>query len=203
MRIYYCETTIGISFCFSSIIFIFYHILNLTKMKNYLFLFIVYSLFVTPNLCAQNLSTNEVFDVLSKWEGNWRSIVLFEESVWIEESFETRGISESNLILSNNYLEMNVYNGNETSKHIIRYDQNSKQFNRWEFKSDGGTNFWVGKWSQIKETMTWTYVDFTNTEIRGEIIETFSSNNTINVNVAMKDKKGNNLLRISSKANKI
>lgn len=172
-------------------------------MKKYLFLFIVYPLFVTSNLCAQNLSKNEVFDVLSKWEGNWRSIILFEESVWVKESFETRGISESNLILSNNYLEMNVFNENEASKHIIRYDQNSKQFNRWEFKSDGGTNFWVGKWSQSKETMTWTYVDFTNAEIRGEITETFSSNNTINVNIAMKDKKGNNLLRISSKANKI
>ena len=112
-------------------------------------------------------------------------------------------MSESNLILSNNYLEIKVYNGNETGKHIIRYDQDSKQFNRWEFKSDGGTNFWIGKWNQSKETMTWNYVDFTNTEIRGEIIETFISNNTINVNVVMKDKKGNNLLRISSKANKI
>jgi hypothetical protein len=172
-------------------------------MKKYLFIFIVYPLFVTSNLCAQNLSKNEVFDVLSKWEGNWRSIILFEESVWVKESFETRGISESNLILSNNYLEMNVINENEASKHIIRYDQNSKQFNRWEFKSDGGTNFWVGKWNHSKETMTWTYVDFTNSEIRGEIIETFSSNTTINVNIAMKDKKGNNLLRISSKANKI
>jgi hypothetical protein len=172
-------------------------------MKKIIFLLIVQALFITPNLFGQNLSKNEVFDVLSKWEGNWKSIVLFEVSVWVTESFETRGISESNLILSNNYLEMNVYNGNETSKHIIRYDQNSKQFNRWEFKNNGGTNFWVGKWSQIKETMTWNYVDFTNAEITGEIIETFSSNNTINVNVVMKDKKGNNLLRISSKANKI
>ena len=172
-------------------------------MKKIIFLLIAYPLFVTSNLFAQNLSKNEVFDVLSKWEGNWKSIVVFEESVWVTESFETRGISESNLILSNNYLEMNVYNGNETSKHIIRYDQNSKQFNRWEFKSDGGTNFWIGKWSQSKETMTWNYVDFTNAEIRGEIIETFSSFNKINVNVVMKNKKGNNLLRISSKANKI
>ncbi len=172
-------------------------------MKKIIFLFVVYPLFVTSNLFAQNLSKNEVFDVLSKWEGNWKSIVVFEKSVWVTESFEARGISESNLILSNNYLEMNVYNGNETSKHIIRYDQNSKQFNRWEFKSDGGTNFWIGKWSQSKETMTWTYVDFTNADLRGEIIEAFSSNNTINVNVVMKDKKGNNLLRISSKANKI
>jgi hypothetical protein len=51
--------------------------------------------------------------------------------------------------------------------------------------------------------MTWNYIDFTNTEISGEIIETFSSVNTININVVMKDKKGNNLLHISSKANKI
>ena len=172
-------------------------------MKKIIFLIVVYPLFVTSDLCAQNLSKNEVFDVLSKWEGNWKSIVAFEESVWVTESFETRGISESNLILSNNYLEIKVYNGNETGKHIIRYDQDSKQFNRWEFKSDGGTNFWIGKWNQSKETMTWNYVEFTNTEIRGEIIETFISNNTINVNVVMKDKKGNNLLRISSKANKI
>ena len=172
-------------------------------MEKIIFLIVVYPLFVTSDLCAQNLSKNEVFDVLSKWEGHWKSIVAFEESVWVTESFETRGISESNLILSNNYLEIKVYNGNETGKHIIRYDQDSKQFNRWEFKSDGGTNFWIGKWNQSKETMTWNYVDFTNTEIRGEIIETFISNNTINVNVVMKDKKGNNLLRISSKANKI
>ena len=172
-------------------------------MKKIIFLIVVYPLFVTSDLCAQNLSKNEVFDVLSKWEGNWKSIVAFEESVWVTESFETRGISESNLILSNNYLEIKVYNGNETGKHIIRYDQDSKQFNRWEFKSDGGTNFWIGKWNQSKETMTWNYVDFTNTEISGEIIETFSSVNTININVVMKDKKGNNLLHISSKANKI
>ena len=51
--------------------------------------------------------------------------------------------------------------------------------------------------------MTWNYVDFTNTEIRGEIIEAFNIDNTININVVMKDKKGNKLLRISSKANKI
>ena len=98
---------------------------------------------------------------------------------------------------------MMTYNGNETSKHIIRYDQNSKQFNRWEFKSDGSNSFWTGKWNQNKKIMTWNYVDFINTEIRGEIIEAFNSDNTINVNVVMKDKKGNNLLQISSKANKI
>lgn len=172
-------------------------------MKKIIFLLIAYPLFVTSNLFAQNLSKNEVFDVLSKWEGKWRSIVTFEESVWVTENFETRGISESNLVLSNNYLEMKVSNGNETSKHIIRYDQDSKQFNRWEFKSDGGTNFWIGKWNQGKETMTWNYVDFSNAEIRGEIIEAFSSDNIINVSVVMKDKKGNNLLRISSLANKI
>ena len=172
-------------------------------MKKIIILLIVYPLFVTSNLCAQNLSKNEVFDVLSKWEGKWKSFVVFEESVWITKSFEARGISESNLILSNNFLEIKAYNGDETGKHIIRYDQGSKQFNRWEFKSDGGTNFWIGKWNQSKETMTWNYVDFTNTKIRGEIIETFSSDNTINVNVVMKDKKDNNLLRIYSKLNKI
>ena len=35
------------------------------------------------------------------------------------------------------------------------------------------------------------------------LIEAFNSDNTINVNVVMKDKKGNNILQISSKANKI
>ena len=61
--------------------------------------------------------------------------VVFEESVWISKSFETRGITDSKLILSNNYLEMMTYNGDETSKYIIRYDQNSKQFNRWNLKA--------------------------------------------------------------------
>jgi len=172
-------------------------------MKKIIFLFIVYPVFVTYNLYGQNLSKNEVFDVLSKWEGKWKNSVVFEESIWVSKSFETRGITDSKLILSNNYIEMMTYNGNETSKHIIRYDQNSNQFNRWEFKNDGSNTFWTGKWNQNKKIMTWNYVDFTNTEIRGEIIEAFNSDNTINVNVVMKDKKGNNLLQISSKANKI
>ena len=172
-------------------------------MKKIMFLLIVYPLFATSNLCAQNLSKNEVFDVLSKWEGKWKNSVVFEESIWVSKSFETRGITYSKLILSNNYIEMMTYNGNETSKHIIRYDQNSNQFNRWEFKNDGSNTFWTGKWNQNKKIMTWNYVDFINTEIRGEIIEAFNSDNTINVNVVMKDKKGNNLLQISSKANKI
>ena len=172
-------------------------------MKKIIFLLIVYPLFVTSNLYGQNLSKNEVFDVLSKWEGKWKNSVVFEESIWVSKSFETRGITDSKLILSNNYIEMMTYNGNETSKHIIRYDQNSNQFNRWEFKSDGSNTFWTGKWNQNKKIMTWNYVDFINTEIRGEIIEAFNSDNTINVNVVMKDKKGNNLLQISSKAKKI
>ena len=77
-----------------------------------------------------------MFDVLSKWEGKWKNSVVFEESVWISKSFETRGITDSKLILSNNYLEMMTYNGDETSKYIIRYDQNSKQFNRCLFFLD-------------------------------------------------------------------
>ena len=172
-------------------------------MKKIIFLLIVYPIFVTSNLYGQNLSKNEVFDVLSKWEGKWKNSVFFEESIWVSKSFETRGITDSKLILSNNYIEMMTYNGNETSKHIIRYDQNSNQFNRWEFKNDGSNTFWTGKWNQNKKIMTWNYVDFINTEIRGEIIEAFNSDNTINVNVVMKDKKGNNLLQISSKAKKI
>ena len=172
-------------------------------MKKIIFLLIVYPIFVTSNLYGQNLSKNEVFDVLSKWEGKWKNSVVFEESIWVSKSFETRGITDSKLILSNNYIEMMTYNGNETIKHIIRYDQNSNQFNRWEFKNDGSNTFWTGKWNQNKKIMTWNYVDFINTEIRGEIIEAFNSDNTINVNVVMKDKKGNNLLQISSKAKKI
>ena len=68
-------------------------------MKKIIFLFVVSHLFFTSNLCAQNLSKNEAFDVLSKWEGKWKSFVVFEESVWVTESFEIRGIFESNLIL--------------------------------------------------------------------------------------------------------
>jgi hypothetical protein len=47
-------------------------------MKKIIFLLIAYPLFVTSNLFAQNLSKNEVFDVLSKWEGKWKSFVVFE-----------------------------------------------------------------------------------------------------------------------------
>ena len=52
---------------------------SLKTNEKIIFLLIVHALFVTPDLFGQNLSKNEVFDVLSKWEGNWKSVVLFEE----------------------------------------------------------------------------------------------------------------------------
>ena len=61
---------------------------------------------------------------------------MFFESVWISKSFETRGITDSKLILSNNYLEMMTYNGDETSKYIIRYGSSID-----EFKSDCRNSF--------------------------------------------------------------
>ena len=34
---------------------------------------------------AQSLSVNEAFDVLTKWEGQWKNSAVFEESLWIRE----------------------------------------------------------------------------------------------------------------------
>ena len=69
-------------------------------------------------LNAQKLSKNDAFDILTKWQGKWENSAVFEKSIWITEKNETRGITEPNLILSNNYLEIMVYNENNTSKHI-------------------------------------------------------------------------------------
>ena len=98
---------------------------------------------------------------------------------------------------------MTAYSGSETNKHIVCYDQNSNQFNRWEFKSDSSNTFWTGKWNQRESTMTWSYIDFSSTGISGEIIEKFKSDEIINVKVIMKDKNGKQLLLITSKAQKI
>ena len=65
---------------------------------------------------AQPLSVNEAFDVLTKWEGQWKNSAVFEESVWIRDRVKTRGRTSSSLILSNNFLEINVNNGDNTSK---------------------------------------------------------------------------------------
>lgn len=172
-------------------------------MKKLILGIITATFFATGYINAQQLSKNDVFDVLSKWEGKWKNSVVFEESVWVPKSFETRGITDSKLILSNNYIEMTAYSGSETNKHIVCYDQNSNQFNRWEFKSDGTNTFWTGRWNQEGSTMTWSYIDFTSTGISGEIIEKFKSDEIINVKVIMKDKNGKQLLLITSKAQKI
>ena len=151
----------------------------------------------TGYLNAQKLSKNDAFDVLIKWEGKWKNSAVFEKSVWTSERIETRGTTDANLILSNNYLEIMVYN-DDTSKHIISYDQASNQFNRWEFKSDGSNTFWTGRWNNSDNSMTWDFIDFTNSGVSGEIIESFKSDKIIKTRVIMKDKDGNSLLRINS-----
>ena len=107
----------------------------------------------TGCLNAQKLSKNDAFDILTKWEGKWKNSAVFEKSIWITEKNETRGITETNLILSNNYVEIMVYNENNTSKHIIRYDQSSSQFNRWEFKSEWWFNNFCCKLFIKKENL--------------------------------------------------
>ena len=149
------------------------------------------------------MSKNSAFDILTKWEGKWTNKAVFEKSVWITERVETRGTSEANLILSNNYLEIMVYNDNDTTKHLICYDQISNQFNRWEFKNDGSNTFWTGKWKKSENSMTWNFIDFTNSGVNGKIIENFKSDEMIRIRVDMKDKSGRSLLKINSTKQKI
>ena len=156
----------------------------------------------TGYLNAQKLSKNDAFDVLIKWEGKWKNSAVFEKSVWTSERIKTRGTTDANLILSNNYLEIMVYN-DDTSKHIISYDQVSNQFNRWEFKSDGSNTFWTGNWNKADKSMTWNYIDFSNYGISGKIIENFKSDKIIKTRVMMNDKSGKSLLSINSTKEKI
>ena len=157
----------------------------------------------TRYLNAQKLSKNDTFDILIKWEGKWKNSAVFEKSIWIKERTKTRGITETNLILSNNYLEIMVYNDDNISKHIICYDQTTSQFNRWEFKSDGSNTFWTGKWDKADKSMTWNYIDFSNYGINGKIIENFNSKDIIKIKTVMKDKTEKTLLRINSIKKKI
>lgn len=166
------------------------------KMKNILHILLVMA-FNTIYINSQELSKNTAFDVLAKWEGKWQNSSVFEKSAWFSKSIETRGKTESSLILANNYLEVMVYNGNSISKHIIRYDQISKQFNRWEFKNDGSHSFWNGKWNDKEQTMSWNLIDFSNSGISGQIIETFYSNEKIKTKIFMEDKNGTSLLKIN------
>ena len=98
---------------------------------------------------------------------------------------------------------ININNGDNTSKHIICYDQNSKKFNRWEFKNDGANTFWIGKWNKNDKTMTWDFIDFSGNGIIGQIIESVASEEVINSEIIMKDKDGNTLLKINSTKIKI
>ena len=172
-------------------------VIQLDTMKKQLLLLLIMSVLGTGCVNAQKLSKNSAFDILMKWEGKWKNNTVFEQSVWISESIETRGTTEANLILSNNYLEIMVYNDNE-SKYIICYDQMSSQFNRWEFKSDGNNTFWTGKWNKSENTMTWSFIDFSNSGISGKIIENFKSDEMIKTRIIMKDKSGKSLLKINS-----
>jgi hypothetical protein len=172
-------------------------------MKKLLLIIMIFPVLGTGYLNAQKLSKNDAFDILTKWEGKWKNSAVFEKSVWITEITQTRGITETNLILSNNYLEIMVYNDDDISKHMICYDQTSSQFNRWEFKSDGSNTFWTGKWNKADKSMTWNYIDFSNYGISVKIIENFNSDGTIRTRTVMKDKTGKSLLKINSTKQKI
>ena len=72
-------------------------------MKNILYTLAVLVL-STCYINSQELSENTAFDILVKWEGKWQNSAVFEATAWVPKRVETRGKTESNLILSNNYL---------------------------------------------------------------------------------------------------
>lgn len=51
-------------------------------MKKLILSVMIVNFFATGYINAQQLSKNDVFDVLSKWEGKWKNSVVFEESFW-------------------------------------------------------------------------------------------------------------------------
>ena len=163
---------------------------------------ILFSIGVNPSN-AQQLSEYEAMNVLSKWEGHWQGNSVLSKSMWIPKQIETEGFTKSELILEGKYLEIFNENLRSETKIIIRYDQASKSFNRWEFKSDGSTSFWVGKWKMFNNKMTWSFIDFSNSGISGKITERFESDEKIETKVFMKDVKGNVLLEIGSTALKM
>jgi hypothetical protein len=158
------------------------------------------SIFGMSKLNAQNLSKVEALNVLLKWEGSWKYNGVIEASAWVTNKIEFQGKSVNNLVLNDTYLEMVDYNNNgiNKGKNIIQYSQDSRRFFRWEFKEDGTTSFWIGEWSKSKNTMTWEFIDTSNTGITGQIIEKFKSEEKFKSNALLKDSKGNILLDIES-----
>ena len=171
-------------------------------MKKLVFIVAAIALGVS-NANTQEMSKAEVFDLLVMWQGKWKNTATFEKSKWTPKSFTTHGITESNLILSNNYIEIVVCNGDNITKHLISYDQASKRFNRWEFKNDGSNNFWMGNWDKNNKKMTWDFIDFAGSGINGKIIEKFESKYVLKAQVVMKDSNGRSLLLINSTKEKI
>ena len=171
-------------------------------MKKLVFIVAAIALGVS-NANTQEMSKAEVFDLLVMWQGKWKNTATFEKSKWTPKSFTTHGITESNLILSNNYIEIVVCNGDNITKNVIGYDQVSKRFNRWEFKNDGSNNFWIGNWDKNNNKMTWDFIDFAGSGINGKIIEKFESKYVLKAQVVMKDSNGRSLLLINSTKEKI
>lgn len=147
---------------------------------------------------AQQFTETEAMNILRNWEGDWQGKAVMNKSLWIPKQIEMDGNTSSELILEGKYLEVFNENVRSETKTLIRYDKASKAFNRWEFKSDGGTSFWVGKWKKFSQKMIWSYVDFSNSGISGKITERFDSDRKIKAKVFMKDTQGNVLIEIES-----
>lgn len=146
---------------------------------------------------AQVMSNNDALDVLAQWEGEWKSESTMKPSVWFPREIDLTGSSETKLVLQESYLETNVNDSVLEGKEFRRYNRMSNTFNKWVFKSDGSTSFWYGTWNEKKKTMTWKYVDVSESGIHGKMTETFTSEKEIKTQVVMKDKKGNILLNVT------
>ena len=143
--------------------------------------------------------------VLNLYEGSWDSEKTVKKTSWIKEKLKESEKKSAQWTLNDKYLEILSQGEKQTTKEVNCFNEQSKDFQKFIFDTNGNTSYWTGKWDEPSKTMTWT-LNFD--VIKGIIIDRFVADakpdeyKTWYSTFILTDKNGCLLLDISAKNTK-
>ena len=132
-------------------------------------------------------------NVLDRWLGTWYSNADIKPSAWVPEGKQQAEVRNVEWILNGRFLQVTYRSDDHETRQILRYEANSKKFQKWIFDTYGGTSFWTGSWDEKSKAMTWK-MEFS--PLKGTITDRFSNSDKCETSVVLKDGEGKLLLDV-------
>lgn len=131
--------------------------------------------------------------VLNQWSGAWESRVVIKPAVWTPTTVKRTEAKDAAWLLNGHFQQVTTRSHEHEIREIQRYNEEGREYEKWNFDSYGHVSYWTGTWDEATSTMIW---QMQLSPLKGLIVDRFVGTDKYTTTVIIKDVKGNVLLDV-------